>query len=141
METILLSILLEHGKMIEEILGKLKDSSCPILNIVNQSPIRIINSVAVDPVKQGPVFGIDPVAVDSGYKPPARIVHLIVFQMVSQGPGVGIDPVFLNIIHDAPAGVVDCLSSIICPRGSTRAISSGGSPPAGCHEQGEDQES
>jgi hypothetical protein len=83
METILLSICLELGKMIEEILGKLKESSRPILNIVDQAPTRIINAITVNAVKERPVFRIDPVTIDSGYKSPAGIVHPIVFQVVS----------------------------------------------------------
>jgi hypothetical protein len=47
LETILLSICLEHGKMIEEIFGRVKDVSWPVFDAVNQPPIRITNPVAV----------------------------------------------------------------------------------------------
>jgi hypothetical protein len=44
-----LSICLEHGKMIEEILGEPEKSSWPIRDIVNLPSIRIINSGAIAP--------------------------------------------------------------------------------------------
>ncbi len=84
----------------------------PIFRIIDQSPIRIK----------------DAVAVDSGYKPPAVIVNSISLQIIGQGPGSGIDSVFLNLINDAPAYVVDRLLAIICPRGCNEAISTGGPP-------------
>ena len=46
METILLSICMEHGKMIEDIWGKFKDCSSPVLDVVGQPPFRIIISAA-----------------------------------------------------------------------------------------------
>jgi hypothetical protein len=70
--------------------------SLPIFDVEDQPPVWIVKPAVFQIVKEAPVIGIDPAAVDAGYKPPVSIVQLIFLQMVGQGPGVGTNLVFLN---------------------------------------------